>query len=213
MKTSNSNLAILLIILFWWVSFLIVVNEAKYPLPGDALLHWRTSKEIMEKKSLDINNVIYPKAPFVGPKGYPLLNSEISSITGLSIDRIFILLPILLFIFYFLVIYLLANSFTHNKFISILSSFSFLLFFISFDGRSMIYDYIFVKGSFPAAFLIFLFISIFLNYKKKYLVLLLLISLAIVSLHRAFSCSFLFLIFILFLFLNHEQWELLFSLL
>jgi hypothetical protein len=201
MKAKNKYLLILIAISFCWISFLIVVNQSKYPLAGDALLHWREAKEIMNKKSLDINNVIYPKAPFVGAPGFPLLNVEISAITGLSLGRVFILLPILLIVFYFLVIYLFSNAFTNNKLISVLSSLSFLFFFINFNKNSMIYDYIFAKGAFLAAFLIFLFVIIFLNYKKKQFVPLLLISLVIATLHRAVALCFLIFIFILILFL------------
>lgn len=150
-KITSLILLLFLIILSY---LLITLNKFEYPLAGDGEDHWRLGEAIKDDQSLLSYNVLFPEAPQAYPQGYHTFFVVFSNITGILLQKIFLLLPVILYLFYYCTVYLFVKCITKNDVIASLSGFSIFLYW--FHNNRYFYDISFFAFAMPETLNIFL---------------------------------------------------------
>lgn len=146
--------------------FLYGLSNFEYPLAGDGEDHWRIAQFIQKDESLLSYNNMFPQAPMFYPQGYHSLFVAISNLTGISLQQIFLFLPLILFLFFYCSLYIFTKQITKNSIIACLSGF--LLFFYWQNNSRHLYNFIIYIFAMPETlnmFISLLIISLIFKFK------------------------------------------------
>lgn len=164
-KEKQAVLLISVVFLIILAFMILRFTKFEYPLTGDGGNHWQIGEAIQQDKTLMSHNVLFPKAPQDYPQGYHLLFVASSNLSGISLQKIFIFMPVILYIFYFCSLYLFAKFVTKNRIIAALSGLSLFLYW-TYNVRYH-YTVSFFSYAMPEFLNSFLALIIFVSVLKK----------------------------------------------
>ena len=114
LKNKENKIVYVIFILFLIILafYIIKISEFSYPLPGDGADHWHWGQAMQNDKSILSYNVLFPQVPQMYPQGYHTLFVVFSNLTNININKTFLLLPVILYLFYFCSLYFFTKFIT-----------------------------------------------------------------------------------------------------
>ncbi len=189
-KENKIVYAVLILFLIILAFYIIKFSEFKYPLPGDGFDHWNFGQAIQNDQSILSYNVLFSEAPLMYPQGYHVLFVVFSNLTNISTNKTFLLLPVILYLFYFCSLYFFTKFITKNRIIAAFSGLSIFLYW-TYNPRYL-FTISYFSYALPEFLNIFLFLIIYtalLKNNKKWFIVASILTFASSFVHRTTSIA------------------------